>query len=463
MKRNLGRFKAVPYQMGGEVEEPTMPPQATSTPNQASARPKNPQIMGAPMADPGMKMGIMGQIAPPKEKLTPQSYAGEMAAQKRMRKAPTRSPLGPITGGLKSMGERSQPQQPTANQPSMGEQWMGEVWQQLTPEEQPESGQDLIRGVGYAGGGSVDSAMDVYNQTMQDLQSGGVAGYANGGMVEKSQEIASMGRNGDTMLMHIQPGELEGLQSLLGPVTINPQTGNPEAFAWFAALPAIAKLATLAAAGTAGGAAIGGIAGGGEGAKKGALAGLAMGFGAGIGPALGGTVSGTVAGTQAAAKSGVLANAANPLNASIATLNAPNISGISPLASTVQAANALPTVPSMLAPSTSGLAPGAGVLAPGFGGGLTNAQVAAAGFGPEAGGIFAAKQGMLPSYMTGPGAKMALGGLNQAMQKPERPPVAPPPQQRSRGPMQPPPMPGRSGIQSLPGRRNRLPGSGRLA
>jgi hypothetical protein len=452
MKRNIGRFQAVPYQMGGEVDEPVMPPQAPS--NSPMQKSKNPQIMGAPMADPGMKKGIMGRIAAPKERLTPQSYAGEMAAQKRMKQAPTQSPLGPITGGLKSMGQGMKPQQPAANQPSMGDEWMGEVWQKLTPEEIPGMQQEVARGVGYAEGGDVYTPMRVYNQTMRDLQSGGVAGYAHGGMVEKSQEIASMGRNGDTMLMHIQPGELEGLQSLLGPVTMNPDTGNPEAFAWFAALPFLGKLATLTAAGTAGGAALGGIMGGGEGAKQGALAGLAMGATAGIGAGLGGAAAPTVAGTKAAANVGVASTAVNPaLNASIAAMNAPAAaSSVSPFIT--QGLSAIG--------SKGALAPGAGVLAPAFGGGLTNAQVAAAGFGPEAGGIYAGRSG-LASILDNKGTSMALQGLGKATARPQRQAMgSPPPPQRRSGPMQPPPMPGRAGIEQLrrPGRN--LPGNRRL-
>jgi hypothetical protein len=150
-----------------------------------------------------------------------------------------------------------------------GDRWMGELWQGLTLDDQPQGG--------FAMGGRVGNTsspeMDLYNKVTMELESGGVSGYAHGGMVEKSREIASKGRNGDTMLMHIQPQELEGLQSLLGPVTINPETGNPEAFAWFAALPLLGKLAVGALGGGALGAGIGGIAGG----KEGALKGLAMG------------------------------------------------------------------------------------------------------------------------------------------------------------------------------------------
>jgi hypothetical protein len=51
---------------------------------------------------------------------------------------------------------------------------------------------------------------------------------------QTSQGLASLGRNGDTMLMHVNPTEVAGLQSLAmsqgGSLTINPQTGLPEAF-----------------------------------------------------------------------------------------------------------------------------------------------------------------------------------------------------------------------------------------
>ena len=46
---------------------------------------------------------------------------------------------------------------------------------------------------------------------------------------KQAQELASMGRYGDTMLMHVNPKEVEGLASIM-PITINPETGQPEAF-----------------------------------------------------------------------------------------------------------------------------------------------------------------------------------------------------------------------------------------
>jgi len=49
-----------------------------------------------------------------------------------------------------------------------------------------------------------------------------------------AQGLASLGRNGDTMLVHMQPHEVAGLHELAkmhgGELTINPHTGLPEAF-----------------------------------------------------------------------------------------------------------------------------------------------------------------------------------------------------------------------------------------
>jgi hypothetical protein len=51
-----------------------------------------------------------------------------------------------------------------------------------------------------------------------------------------AQGLASLGRNGDSMLMHVSPEEVSGLQRLGRPhgisLTINPHTGLPEAFSF---------------------------------------------------------------------------------------------------------------------------------------------------------------------------------------------------------------------------------------
>ena len=56
---------------------------------------------------------------------------------------------------------------------------------------------------------------------------------AGGGQVfDTAQGLASLGRGGDNMLLHINPEELQGLSSILK-ITYNPITGLPEAFGGF--------------------------------------------------------------------------------------------------------------------------------------------------------------------------------------------------------------------------------------
>lgn len=118
--------------------------------------------------------------------------------------------------------------------------------------------------------------------------------------------LAALGRNGDDTLMHVNKNELAGLQALLGPVTVNPKTGMPEAYSWTSMLGSIvgglgsfgagAVLEPImdTALGGAGdgifhdilskvvpatvGAGIGAAIGGATGGKGGALGGAAQGF-----------------------------------------------------------------------------------------------------------------------------------------------------------------------------------------
>ena len=73
-----------------------------------------------------------------------------------------------------------------------------------------------------------------YNRRIDAEQYGdiGAQGRAGGGQVapdSMAQGLAGLGRNGDSMLLHINPEELEGLASL-GNITYNPITGLPEAW-----------------------------------------------------------------------------------------------------------------------------------------------------------------------------------------------------------------------------------------
>ena len=51
---------------------------------------------------------------------------------------------------------------------------------------------------------------------------------------QQTQNVANQGRYGDSMLLHVNPAEVKGLASAL-PLTVNPQTGQPEAFLPFLA------------------------------------------------------------------------------------------------------------------------------------------------------------------------------------------------------------------------------------
>lgn len=113
-------------------------------------------------------------------------------------------------------------------------------------------------------------------------------------------ELSSRGRNGDSMLVHMTPGEVGGLQSLAmamgGSLTLNPDTGLPEANILKKLLPTILG-AALAATGI-GAPLAAGIVGLGQTAltgdiRKGLMAGLgAFGGGALAGAAgLGGAIS----------------------------------------------------------------------------------------------------------------------------------------------------------------------------
>jgi len=93
-----------------------------------------------------------------------------------------------------------------------------------------------------------------------------------------AQGLAGLGRYGDSVLVHMQPSEVAGLQSLARSngttLTINPDTGMPEAFNLGRALKGVAKAALPIAAGFA-------LGPGGFGLFNSALtAGLAVGAGA---------------------------------------------------------------------------------------------------------------------------------------------------------------------------------------
>jgi len=114
--------------------------------------------------------------------------------------------------------------------------------------------------------------------------------------------MAAQGRYGDTELLHVRPDELAGLSSM-GQLTVNPETGLPEAFNFRSLLPAVGAIAGTVllgpGLGTAfGGSAFGAAAGAGVGAGVGSFAG---GLAAGQSPTdalVGGLISGATAGVM---------------------------------------------------------------------------------------------------------------------------------------------------------------------
>jgi hypothetical protein len=112
-----------------------------------------------------------------------------------------------------------------------------------------------------------------------------------------AQDMASKGRNGDSMLVHMTPHEVAGLQALAmkhgGSLTINPETGLHEANFLKSLLPIIAGFALgpagfgLVSSGLGAAAAVGGITGLATGSlSKGLMAGLGAYGGFGIGESL---------------------------------------------------------------------------------------------------------------------------------------------------------------------------------
>jgi hypothetical protein len=103
------------------------------------------------------------------------------------------------------------------------------------------------------------------DNTNYNVATGGrIHAYAQGGSTP--QGIASLGRGQDSMLVHMTPGEVQGLQRLAmahgGSLTINPQTGLPEAGFLSSLLPMIGAGIGIAMAPATGGASLYALGGG---------------------------------------------------------------------------------------------------------------------------------------------------------------------------------------------------------
>jgi len=199
--------------------------------------------------------------------------------------------------------------------------------------------------------------------------------YAQGGLPAAADYIRSKGRNEDTQLVHMTPGEVQALQQMAvqhgGSLTINPHTGLPEA-GWLgnilkvaapmalSFIPGVGPLASsiggafgasgALASGIGMGLLTGGITTLATGSlKQGLGAGLTSGLMHGVGQSMAaGKVDPTAVKTTTAAQAANASNAANAANAANTAVNTGlNIQGTYPsmLASPQTAAAALPVIP----------------------------------------------------------------------------------------------------------------------
>lgn len=170
---------------------------------------------------------------------------------------------------------------------------------------------------------------------------------------EAAEKLAAKGRHGDTMVVHMHPLEVAWMNSVTpGGLTTNPDTGQPEAFAFLipllANLAAPSLMASLGLTGTGallGSAALGGLADYAVNRDAGrALGSAALGFGLG---SLGNAMSApkVATSTARAANPAQISNAVNPITANVAR---PVAAGVSDAAQAIGR-----NVPSPVMPTVS--------------------------------------------------------------------------------------------------------------
>jgi hypothetical protein len=184
-----------------------------------------------------------------------------------------------------------------------------------------------------------------------------------GGAAPVAQGLQGFGRGNDSMLMHVTPGEVQGLQQLAmahgGSLTTNPHTGLPEAGFLESILPMIAG-GLLAATGV-GAPLAAAIVGGGTGLitgdlKQGLMAGLGAFGGAGLAGALGAGAAaapGAVAATAPELTTTALTAAPAPATTAALLPSAPNAVSLT-APSAASAANTVQAA-SLANPVTAGL------------------------------------------------------------------------------------------------------------
>jgi hypothetical protein len=258
---------------------------------------------------------------------------------------------------------------------------------------------------------------------------------------QSPQGLASLGRNGDSMLVHMNPTEVAGLQSLAmaqgGSLTINPDTGLPEAFSLGGFFKGLLPMFVGAATGGAGMPLMTGIiAGAATGALTnknrlmGALTGGLGGYsGFGIGKSLLSAGAPNI-GAQAAGggSSGLVTGGGYIPNATSAADIAYNSAMMGPTAGAVNTGlgnvgSSMMTDPSIL--NARNAAQTLNTAGGGTGSALANSaasptEQALSNYGSNlsqslkgAGNIFSGDQAAIDAYTKGMGAKTAMGALGK--------------------------------------------------
>jgi hypothetical protein len=233
---------------------------------------------------------------------------------------PRPSSKGPFTGDVDISRETAELDAKRGS--SVGPQYQGAVQQGLmgqSPERgQPQGQSQFPQSSGGGGGGLGSPAGGQQNINLGQVgltfspngNSGAAANgynkwqFAEGGSVP--QGLASLGRGQDSMLVHMTPGEVQGLQQLAmaagGSLTINPHTGLAEAGFLSSMLPMLASAVGAYLGGPMGATAAGAIVGGMTNKKNplmGAISGGISGYG----------TSGLMSGLDAAGEAAIGANA----------------------------------------------------------------------------------------------------------------------------------------------------------
>jgi len=174
---------------------------------------------------------------------------------------------------------------------------------------------------------------------------------ANNDYARVAEQLAGFGRGGDTMLMHVNPIEVDALnRAMPGRMTKNPVTGQPEGFAFLAPLLI--------------GALIGGVSGGVSAKSRGIPLWKGILMGAGLGAVTSGVTAGAgallapAAGAAGGVGGGVGGGVAGGVGGGVASqapaVIAPTITSQLPAATLTTAASQLPTGAAALGPATLG-------------------------------------------------------------------------------------------------------------